>query len=82
MPDPFGHYRALLTTVARLAGTQQSGRLPRRIVDRFPLDLAGATVGEQAPMTADKLHRRLTGSPNSPRRIPIYCPSGCATPPS
>ncbi len=59
MPDPFGHYRALLTTVGRLAGTQQSGRLPHRIVDRFPLDLAGATVGEQAPMSADKLHRRL-----------------------
>ena len=60
MPDPFGHYRALLTTVARLAGTQQSGRLPRRIVDRFPLDLAGGTVGEQAPITEDKLHRRLS----------------------
>jgi hypothetical protein len=59
MPDPFGHYRALLATVARLAGTQQSGRLPARIVDRFPVDLAGATVGEQAPMTADRLHRRL-----------------------
>ena len=60
MPDPFGHYRSLLTTVARLAGTQQSGRLPRRIVDRFPLDLAGGTVGEQAPITEDKLNRRLS----------------------
>ena len=59
LPDPFGHYRALLTAVGRLAGTQQSGRLPHRTVDRFPLDLAGATVGERAPMTADKLHRRL-----------------------
>ena len=59
MPDPFGHYQALLITVARLAGTQQSGRLPARIVDRFPVDLTGATVGDQAPMTADQLHRRL-----------------------
>ena len=43
----------------RLAGTQQSGVLPADVVERFPLDLRGATVGDPRPMTPDKLSRRL-----------------------
>ena len=59
MPDQYGHYRALLTTVARLAGTQQAGRLPAHIIEQFPLDLRGATVGEPVALTAEKLQHRL-----------------------
>lgn len=59
MPDQFGHYRALLSAVAALAGTQQSGVLPKDVVERFPLDLRGATVGDPRPMTPNKLSRRL-----------------------
>ena len=58
MPDQFGHYRALLTTVARLAGTEQAGLLPAR-VDQFPLDLRGANVGSPITLPAEKLQRRL-----------------------
>jgi hypothetical protein len=60
MPDPVGHYRALLTALARLAGTYGSGRLPGHLVASFPLDVRAATVGERAPLSADKLDRRLT----------------------
>lgn len=59
MPDQFAHYRALLSAVAALAGTQQSGLLPAPVIERFPLDLRGATVGDPPPMTPDKLSRRL-----------------------
>ena len=59
IPDQYGHYRALLSAVAALAGTQQSGALGAGVIDHFPFDLRSATVGELPPMTPEKLTRRL-----------------------
>jgi hypothetical protein len=59
MTDPLAHYRALVAALGRLAGSHRSGRLPAVIVDRFPVDMQAATVGEQTPISADKLNRRL-----------------------
>ncbi|WP_231633840.1 MULTISPECIES: hypothetical protein [unclassified Mycobacterium] len=59
MPRPVEHYRALLTALARLAGTHRSGRLPAALTEHFPLDVAAATVGERAPLSADRLERRV-----------------------
>ncbi|MEZ0352237.1 hypothetical protein [Mycobacterium sp. pR1184] len=56
MPEPLAHYRALLTALARLAGAHRAGRLP---AEQFPLDVQAATVGERAPLSIDKLQRRL-----------------------
>lgn len=60
MPEPLGHYRALLTALARLAGTHRSGRLPAELTAPFPVDVEAATVGERAPVTAEKLDRRVS----------------------
>jgi hypothetical protein len=59
MPEPLQHYRALLTAVARLAGTHRSGRLPADLTAHFPLDVQTATVGERAALSAEQLDRRL-----------------------
>lgn len=59
MPDAVGHYRALLTALARLAGTYGPGRLPGQLAVHFPLDVQAATVGERTPLSADKLDRRV-----------------------
>ncbi|UXA04522.1 hypothetical protein KXD96_16025 [Mycobacterium sp. SMC-2] len=59
MPEPLEHYRALLTALARLAGTHRSGRLPAELTAPFPLDVAAATVGERAPLAVDRLVRRV-----------------------
>ncbi len=59
MPRPADHYRALLTAIARLAGTHRSGRLPAHLTDEFPVDLRAAAVGEPPPMTPDRLSRRV-----------------------
>ena len=75
MPDQFGHYRALLSAVAALAGTQQSGVLPKDVVERFPLDLRGATVGDPRPMTPNKLSRRLDQLAEFAAAQPICYPS-------
>jgi hypothetical protein len=58
MPEAAGHYRALLSTVARLAGTHRSGRLQADLTDHFPVDLRAAAVGEPPPLTPEKLRRR------------------------
>ncbi len=59
MPEPLEHYRALLTALARLAGTHRSGRLPAAQTAHFPLDVQAATVGERAPLSVEKLERRV-----------------------
>ncbi|OBF75977.1 hypothetical protein A5750_09690 [Mycobacterium sp. 852002-51613_SCH5001154] len=59
MPEPLEHYRALLTALARLAGTHRSGRLPTELTAPFPLDVAAATVGDRAPLSPDKRERRV-----------------------
>jgi hypothetical protein len=59
MQRPADHYRALLTSIARLAGAHRSGRLPTDLTDEFPVDLRAATVGEPPPLTPHKLHRRV-----------------------
>lgn len=60
MPEPVAHYRALLTALARLAGSHRSGRLPTELTAHFPLDVQAATVGERAPLSPEQLHRRVT----------------------
>ncbi|MGV0604999.1 hypothetical protein [Mycolicibacterium sp. XJ1904] len=59
LPSQATHYRALLTAVGRLAGTEQSGRLPADLLAQFPVDLRAATVGKPPVYTADQLERRL-----------------------
>lgn len=59
MPEPLEHYRALLTTLARLAGTHRSGRLPAELTAPFPVDVQAATVGQRAALSTEKLQRRV-----------------------
>ena len=88
MPEALEHYRALLTALARLVGTHRSGRLPADLAAHFPLDLQAATVGERAPLSADKLDRRLAHLaefvethpgllPDNVRALPMAIPSFC-----
>jgi hypothetical protein len=80
MPEPVEHYRALLTALARLAGTHRSGRLPADLTAHFPLDVQAATVGERAPRSADKLDRRLTQLAEFVETHPGLLPANVATP--
>lgn len=76
MPEPVEHYRALLTALARLAGTHRSGRLPPELTAPFPLDVAAATVGERAPLSVDRLRRRVDELAEFARARPALLP-GC-----
>ena len=71
MPEPLEHYRALVTALGRLVGGHRSGRIS---ADQFPVDIQAAQVGERAPISAEKLTRRLGQfadfAETSPRLIP------------
>ena len=57
MPEPLDHYRALVSALGRLVGGHRSGRIPAG--DQFPVDMQTAQVGERAPISPEKLDRRL-----------------------
>ncbi|MGV0713794.1 hypothetical protein ABQE93_00185 [Mycolicibacterium sp. XJ662] len=59
MPDPVGHYKAMLGALGRLAGSHKAGRLPAELVEHFPVDMQRLSVGERAPYTAEQLQRRV-----------------------
>ena len=80
MPEPLDHYRALLTALARLAGTHRSGCLPAGLTSRFPLDVAAATVEDRAPLSPDKLERRLTRLAEFVATLPRLLPANVGSP--
>lgn len=80
MPDPVGHYRALLTALARLAGTYGPERLPGQLAAHFPLDVQAATVGERTAVSADKLDRRTAHLVAFVEAHPGLVPGGVRSP--
>jgi hypothetical protein len=80
MPEPLAHYRALLTALARLAGTHRSGRLPAEQIAQFPLDVRAATVGEQTTPSTPKLRRRVDQLAALARTHPGLLPSNVCAP--
>ena len=80
MPEPFAHYRALLTALGGLAGAHRSGRLPARLTAHFPLDVQAATVGEREPLGMDKLIRRLSELTDFAATNPGLLPGNTTTP--
>ena len=53
------HYRALLRSLGRLAGTQQAGRLPGSIAADFPFAFEALGVAARAPYSAEQVTRRV-----------------------
>lgn len=80
MPEPLEHYRALLTALARLAGTHRSGRLPAELTAHFPLDVRAATVGERAALSAEQLDRRVNQLAEFARTHPGLLPANVGSP--
>lgn len=80
MPEPVAHYRALLTALARLAGTHRSGRLPADLTAHFPLDVQAATVGERVPLDAGELSRRVAQLAEFVESQPGLAPANAGSP--
>jgi len=59
MPNQLEHYRALVTALARLAGSHKAGLLPGTVEDFFPFDPAKLTVSLRASYTPDQISDRV-----------------------
>jgi hypothetical protein len=73
MPDPLGHYRALIKAIASLAGTHKSGALPASVTDQFPFDRAAAEAANPCPppeRLAAKIARLVAFSRDFPQLLP------------
>ncbi|MBU9766003.1 hypothetical protein FR943_19425 [Mycobacterium sp. TNTM28] len=74
MPDPLGHYRALLTSVARLAGAYKAGALPDTTAGQFRYDATKVTVGTRVQHNAAErtaqVHRLAAFADSHPALLP------------
>lgn len=59
LPDPIGHYRALIAALAHLSGTHRSGRLGPGVERDFPFDLERAVIFRRNPFDTDGLTMRV-----------------------
>ncbi len=59
MPDAPGHYRALVRTLARLAGTHKAGRLSSRVEEYFPFEPDKLVVSQRKPYTPEQIGRKV-----------------------
>jgi hypothetical protein len=57
--DPLGHYRTIVTSLARIAAAHRSGRLPVDIDALFPFDPEAAAARNRIPYDADQLRARV-----------------------
>lgn len=80
MPDPTGHYRALLTSVARLAGAHRAGALPDPVTDQFRYDAAKVTVGARVRHSPVKLTEQVHRLAAFAARYPALLPPAVGRP--
>ena len=59
MPDQIGHYRALIRSLARLAGTHKAGHLPDTVETYFPFEPSRLAVSKRAPYTPGQIKERV-----------------------
>jgi hypothetical protein len=59
MPEPLEHYKALVATVARLAGAHKAGRLPDYVDQSFPFDVEQARAADRIRHSSQQLQNRI-----------------------
>jgi hypothetical protein len=74
MPDSLGHYRALVSALARLAGTHKARLLPDIVEDYFPFDPTRLVVSNRAPATPVQIGKRVAAYAEFAGRFPQLLP--------
>lgn len=74
MPDPLGHYRAIIRSLGRLAGTHRAGRLPEGVEQQFPFDPTKLAVSARAPYTPEQIRERVARYAEFARKHPGLLP--------
>jgi hypothetical protein len=74
MPDPLGHYQALIRALARLAGTHKAGLLPDIVEKYFPFDPGKLVVSRRARYTPAQISTRVTRYAEFAAKFPQLLP--------
>lgn len=77
LPDPLAHYRALIASLARLAGAHRSGRMGDRVARDFPLDV-DLLIARRPRLEAELLHKRIGRLADFILRYPHLVPAHIA----
>lgn len=80
MPEQLEHYRALIATNARLAGSHRAGRLPNSVAESFPFDPAQAAAADPIRYDAQKLRNRVSRFADFCGKYPQLLPANICTP--
>jgi hypothetical protein len=75
VPDLLEHYDALVTALARLAGSHRAGRFPADVMAHFEPRPAKATSRRPAPTTPDLVRERVAAYADFATRYPHLLPA-------
>ncbi|MDG2005497.1 MAG: hypothetical protein P8J20_19410 [Novosphingobium sp.] len=59
LPDPLGHYRALMRSLARLAAWHRAGKLPDDAMAKLAASSGSLSVSDRQPYSAEQIGRRV-----------------------
>lgn len=59
LPDPLGHYQALVRALAKLAGAYHSGVFPAAVMQQLETHQGALGVSAREPYSADQISRRI-----------------------
>jgi hypothetical protein len=79
MPDPLGHYQALIRALARLAGTHKAGLLPDSVERYFPFDQGKLGVSNRAPYTPEQIQNQVATYAKFAANFPQLLPQNIRT---
>jgi hypothetical protein len=80
MPEALEHYQALITAIAKLAGTHRSGKLGAHIAARFHFDAEAAIKSDPIRYDARQLRNRLARIAEFADAFPQLLPGRLAAP--
>lgn len=59
MPESLAHYRAIISSLGKLAGTHKSGGIEESVAKHFPYDAARQSLNQPIRYTQEQLQRRV-----------------------
>lgn len=76
LPDPLGHYEALVATLGRLAGRHRAGGFPEDVMAHFTPEKSNLSVSDRKPYTPQQIRNRISRLADFAARHPGLLPSG------
>jgi len=80
MESPVEHYRAIVTALARLAGTHKAGGLPESVEWQFPFDRERLIASDRLPYNATRLQNRVSRYADFAAEFPQLLPEHIRSP--